>query len=99
VLLSAGLALTATGLICTLAVHVHAGAVNMHTAGFIVMTLGLAWLWIPVRDKRAVLRRLADRAIRYSDRAMTYVDPGASTTARCSLDELLGPSGQAVDDD
>ena len=97
----AGLALTATGLICMLVVHVHAGAVNVHTAGFIVMTLGLAWLWMPVRDKRAVLRRLVDRAIRYSDRAMTYLDwdPDASTTVRCSLDELFGPHGQAVDDD
>jgi len=79
---------------------VHAGAVNVHTAGFIVMTLGLAWLWIPVRDKRAVLRRFVGLAIRYSDRAMTYLawDPGASTTVRCSLDELLGPHRQAVDD-
>jgi len=84
-----------------LAVHVHAGAVNVHTAGFIVMTLGLAWLWMPVRDKRAVLRRLVDRAIRYSDRVMTYVawDPGASTAVRCSLDGLLGPPGRAVEDD
>lgn len=62
---SAGLALTATGLICALAVHVHSRALNVQTAGIIVTALGLAWLWIPVRNKRALLRRQFDRAMRY----------------------------------
>lgn len=58
----------------------------MQTAGVIVMALGLAWLWIPVRDKRAVLRRQFDRAMTYLD-----TDPGDSNSVRCSLDELLEP--------
>jgi hypothetical protein len=81
---SAGLALTATGLICALAVHIHSRAVDVHTAGIIITTLGLAWLWIPVRSKRALLRRQFDRAMRY-----LAWDPGEGSTVRCSLAELL----------
>jgi hypothetical protein len=84
----AGLVLTAAGLICALAVHIHARAVNVQTAGLIVAALGLAWLWIPVRNKRAWLRR-------HFDRAMSYLawDPGEGSTVRSSLAELLEGSG------
>ena len=76
-----------------MAVHIRAGAVNVQTAGIIVMVLGLAWLWIPVRNKRALLRR-------HFDRAMTYLawDPGEGSAVRCSLDELLEPHGDEADD-
>jgi hypothetical protein len=84
----AGLVLTAAGLICVLAVHIHDRAVNVQTAGVIVTALGLAWLWIPVRNKRAWLRR-------HCDRAMSYLawDPGESSTVRSSLADLLESSG------
>lgn len=85
---SAGLALTAVGLICTLAVHIHARAVNVQTAGIIVTALGLAWLWIPVRNKGAWLRRQFSRAMRY-----LAWDPGEGSTVRCSLAELLESPG------
>jgi hypothetical protein len=81
-----GLALTAAGLMCTLAVHIQSRAVNVRTGGIIVMALGLAWLWIPVRHKRARLRRQFDRAIAY-----LAWDPGRGGTVRCSLAELLEP--------
>jgi hypothetical protein len=85
---SAGLALTAAGLICGLAVHIHTRAVNVQTAGIIVTVLGLAWLWIPVRNKGASLRRQFNRAMRY-----LAWDPGEGSTVRCSLAELLGSPG------
>ena len=87
-----GLALAATGLICTLAVHIHTGAVNVQTAGIIVMALGLAWLWIPVRHKRVLLRRQFDRAMRY-----LAWDPGEGSTVRCSLAGLLERCGDEAD--
>lgn len=85
---SAGLGLTATGLICTLAVHIHARAINVQTAGIIVTALGLVWLWIPVRNKGALLRHQFDRTMRY-----LAWDPGESSALRCSLAELLGSPG------
>jgi hypothetical protein len=90
---SAGLVLTATGLICLLAVHVHTHAINVQTAGVIVTALGLAWLWIPVRNKAALLRRQFDRAMSY----LSW-DPGERGTVRCSLGELLESSGDEADD-
>ena len=73
----AGLALTAAGLTCTFAVHIRAGAVNVQTAGIIVMALGLAWLWIPVRRKRALLRRPFDRAMGF----LAWDPPAAAACA------------------
>ena len=90
---SAGLALTATGLVCALAVHIHARAVNVQAAGIIVTGLGLAWLWIPVRSKRALLRRQFNRTMRY-----LAWDPGEGSTVRCSLAELLESSGEQAQD-
>jgi hypothetical protein len=84
---SAGLALTATGLICALALHVHTRAVDLQTAGIIVTALGLAWLWMPVRNKRALLRRQFDRTMRY----LSW-DPGEGSTVRSPLAELLESS-------
>ncbi|HUA41524.1 MAG TPA: hypothetical protein VMA32_08165 [Streptosporangiaceae bacterium] len=83
---SAGLALTATGLICALAVHIHESAVNVQTLGIIVTALGIAWLWIPVQGKSALLRRQRDRV-----RSYLAWDPAEGSTVRCSLNELLGP--------
>jgi hypothetical protein len=85
---STGLALTAVGLICALAVHIHARAVNVQAAGIIVTALGLGWLWIPVRNKGALLRRQFNRTMRY-----LAWDPGEGSTVRCSLGELLESSG------
>jgi hypothetical protein len=90
---SAGLALIATGLICTLAVHIHSRAVNVQTAGIIVTALGLAWMWIPVRNKRALLRRQFDRAMSY-----LAWDPGEGSTVRCSLADLLEYGGDEAGD-
>jgi hypothetical protein len=89
---SAGLALTATGLICALAVHIHEGAVNVQTLGIIVTALGLAWLWIPVQGKSALLRRQRDRVTSY-----LAWDPAERSTVRCSLTELLGPGRDETD--
>lgn len=88
---SAGLALTATGLICTLAVHIHSRVVSVQTAGIIVTALGFAWLWVPVRNKRALLRRQFDRTMSY-----LAWDPGEGSTVRCSLAELLESYGDAA---
>jgi len=85
---SAGLALTATGLICGLAVHIHTRAVDLQTAGIIVTALGLAWLWIPVRNKGALLRRQFDRTMRY----LSW-DPGEGSAVRSPLADLLESSG------
>jgi hypothetical protein len=92
-LTSAGLALIAAGVICTVAVHVHPGGVSVRTVGIIVTALGLAWLWIPVQNKRALLRRQLGRAIAY-----LAWDPAAGSAVRCSLDELLG-SPREIDGD
>jgi hypothetical protein len=90
---SAGLALTAVGLICALAVHTQDRAFNLQAAGIIVAALGLAWLWSPVRNKGALLRRQFNRAMRY-----LAWDPGEGSTVRCSLGELLeGSSDEAHD--
>jgi hypothetical protein len=65
----------------------------VQTAGIIIMALGLAWLWTPARHQGAMLRRQFDRA-------MTYLawDPGESSAARCSLDELLKPDDDETGD-
>jgi len=90
---SAGLALTAAGLICALAVHIHTRAVNVQAAGVILAALGFAWLWIPVRNKGALMRRQFNRTMRY-----LAWDPSAGSTVRCSLAELLeSPAEQAQD--
>jgi hypothetical protein len=90
---AAGLALTATGLICLLAVHIHSRAFSVQTAGLIVAALGLAWLWIPVRNKRALLRRQFDRAMSY-----LAWDPGEGGTVRCSLADLLESCADEADE-
>jgi hypothetical protein len=88
----AGLVLTAVGLIGALAVHIHARAVNVQAAGIIVTALGLALLWIPVRNTGALLRRQFNRTMRY-----LAWDPGAGSTVRCSLGDLLeNPGDEAV---
>jgi hypothetical protein len=89
----AGLALIATGLICALAVHIHSRIVNVQTAGIIVMGLGLAWLWIPLPHKRVMLRRQFDRTMRY-----LAWDPAEDRAVRCSLDELLESCANEDDD-
>jgi hypothetical protein len=90
-----GLALVALGLILLWAVHASASVVNVHMAGLVLIIIGAAWLLIPVRDKRALARRLFDAAMTYLS-----VDVSAAGTAgaagnggtsrpRCSLDDLL----------
>ncbi len=79
-----GLAITAIGLVSALAVHIHAGGVNVQAVGMILVALGLTWLWVPVRHKRALLRRQFARVMAY-----LAWDPSGGSTVRCSLAELL----------
>jgi uncharacterized protein YjeT (DUF2065 family) len=87
-----GLALVALGLILLWAVHASASVVNVHAAGLVLIIVGAAWLLIPVRDKRRLVRRLFDEAMTYlsfdGSAASTAGDSGASRP-RCSLDDLL----------
>ncbi len=86
-----GLTLTATGAILLLAVHVRVPFLDLPVTGLILMMAGLTWLWIPVRGKRALVRR-------HFDRAMSYLQWGADelVEARCSLNELLAEGGQTA---
>ncbi len=79
-----GLTLTAAGAILLLAVRVHTAFLDLQTTGLILLATGLAWVWIPVAGKRAVLTRQLDRAMAYLD-----VDPGQLASIRVSLTELL----------
>jgi hypothetical protein len=85
-----GLTLTATGAILLLAVRARVPFLDLPVTGLILMTAGLTWLWIPVRNKRALARR-------HFDRVMSYLQWGAGELdeARCSLTDLLA-EGKAV---
>lgn len=63
-----GLALVTGGAILLLAVHVHTSFLNLQTAGLILLITGLGWFWIPVRDKRRLLRRTLAAIRRYLER-------------------------------
>jgi hypothetical protein len=74
----------ATGAILLVALHIRAGFLNPARAGLVLLVVGLAWLWLPVRDKRALLRRQAGRL-----RDCLAHDTGAARGARVPLTELL----------
>lgn len=82
-----GLGLLALGSILMFAIRAAGGLVNVHVTGLVLSIVGAAWLWIPVRDKRALLVRLFESAMAY----VTSSGSGAGG-ASCSLDELLGPT-------
>lgn len=78
-----GAALSTVGLVLALAVHVRSLPVDPQAIGLILVGAGVAWLWVPVRDKRAVLQRQFSRVIRY----LSWHD--GQQADRCSLAELL----------
>ncbi len=79
------MALVAGGAIMLFAVHVRTSFLNLETAGLILFVTGLSWLWIPVRDKRALLRRALARIQDFVER-----DVGPANGIRRPLAELLG---------
>ena len=81
-----GLALLAGGAILLLAVHVRTSFLNLQTAGLILLLTGLSWLWIPVRDKRRLLRRALAGVRRYLERDADLVGG-----VRRPLAELFAP--------
>ncbi|HEY7325357.1 MAG TPA: hypothetical protein VH520_11085 [Streptosporangiaceae bacterium] len=84
-----GLALIAVGLVLLLAVRVHTTSVDLQTAGFILAGTGLTWLWAPVKEKKALLRRWVYHAV-------TYISWDESEpTARGTLADLLADAGGA----
>jgi hypothetical protein len=87
-----GLAITAIGAIFLLAVHVRADGVDLPLAGLILVSTGLAWLWLPVRDKRALLARCVRPVRRGADGVVGFLewDPAGGRRPDCSLRELLG---------
>jgi hypothetical protein len=89
-----GLALIAVGLVLLLAVRVHTASVDLRTTGFILAGTGLTWLWLPVGDKKDLLGRQVQRALRY----MCW-DP-SEPTVRSPLADLLdnaeGPGPRAA---
>jgi hypothetical protein len=93
-----GLALVALGLILLWAVRATASVVNVHMAGLVLIVIGAAWLWIPVRDKRGLLQRLFDAAMTYLsfDGSVPAAarEEGASQQ-RCSLEEMLSTQAAA----
>jgi hypothetical protein len=84
-----GLALVAVGLVLLLAVRVHTASVDLQTAGFILAGVGVTWLWAPVRDKKALLRRQVRRVIRY----LSW--DGSEPTAPGTLADLLTDAGHS----
>lgn len=84
-----GLALVAAGAILLLAVHVRTSFLDLQTAGLILFLTGGSWLWIPVRDKRALLRRALAGVRNYLQR-----DADIARGARLPLSELLKPESE-----
>jgi hypothetical protein len=88
-----GLTLIAAGAILLLAVRVRLSFLNVPATGLILIADGLAWLWIPVRAKRVLVRR-------YFDRVMSYLQWEASDAGerRHALTELLGDGTGSLGD-
>ncbi len=81
-----GLLLVAIGAILLLALHVRTAFLDLQAAGLILVATGLAWLWIPVRAKRTVLRRQMRGLRRYLERETRIADG-----SRHPLSDLLAP--------
>ena len=81
-----GLVLVTLGATMLLAVHVRVGFVAAQPAGLVLLVTGVAWLWLPVQGKSALVRRLFMRMIAALE--------GSDITGgddRCSLADLLEP--------
>jgi hypothetical protein len=76
----------AGGAILLLAVHVRTSFLNLQTAGLILLLTGLGWLWIPVQDKRRLLRRALAGIRHYLERDADLVGG-----VRRPLAELFAP--------
>ncbi|HEY2505355.1 MAG TPA: hypothetical protein VGI58_02475 [Streptosporangiaceae bacterium] len=71
--------------------HIRTGFLNPAPAGLVLLAVGLAWLWLPVRDKHGLLRRQADRL-----RHGLAHDTGLTSGARVPLTDLLGQARQVT---
>ena len=78
-------------MILLFAIRAAGGLVNVHAAGLVLIIVGAAWLWLPVRDKRALLGHLFGSAMAY----VSFATAAAPRVRACSLDELLGPPAAA----
>jgi hypothetical protein len=76
--------LTAAGAILWLAVHATVAFVAIQRVGLVLLVTGLLWLWLPVPDKRARLRRRFHQLASFLE-----WDPAVAEDTRCSLDDLL----------
>ncbi len=88
-----GLVLTALGSILLLAVHIRLGFIKAQPAGLVLLVTGLAWLWLPVRGKRTLVKRMSDRVV-----AFLEWDGTGTAEAQCSLAELLQSRAVQPDD-
>ena len=79
-----GLALAAIGAILWLGVRVHMAYLEIQTAGFILLVLGVVWLWLPVPAKRQLVGRQVGRMIGFVDGR-----PARQTGDRWALADLL----------
>jgi hypothetical protein len=61
---ASGLTLLAIGAILAFAVTANTSAFNLHTAGYVIMVIGLAGLFIPRRGYASLNRRLVTRRTR-----------------------------------
>jgi hypothetical protein len=61
---ASGLTLLAIGAILAFAVTTNTSAFNLHTAGYVIMVIGLAGLFIPRRGYASLNRRLVTRRTR-----------------------------------
>lgn len=86
-----GVALTAVGLVLLLGVHWQLASVDVTMAGLVLAGVGVAWLWTPVRGKRALVEEQLRRALRY----LSW--DGAEPTDRCELTDLFGTTGDSVE--
>jgi hypothetical protein len=88
-----GIVLTAAGAILWLAVHATVAFVATQRAGFVLLITGLLWLWLPVPDKRDLLRRRFDQLMSFLE-----WDPASAQGTRCSLEDLLEPRSESATD-
>jgi hypothetical protein len=89
---STGLALSATGAILLLAVHVRLSFLSVPATGLILLMTGITWLLTPVRAKRAMLRRHFVRVMGY----LQWDGTNLSQTRR-PLTEMLADGATPAD--
>ena len=100
--IGSGLALICVGAILAFAVTATPSFFNLHTAGWVLMLIGVIGLLIPNRTVGWLGRRLLVRRSYQSGRPAQYVvrNPGASTVQRGlpSRPTLLEPEGDLIED-